>query len=76
MDPGRQRFARQFGTRVREVRHERGWTLEVLGEKSGLHYTFVGVIERGEASTSLYNAVRLAKALGVEVDELCNGLSP
>jgi transcriptional regulator with XRE-family HTH domain len=74
-DPRRQRVAKAFGARVREHRHALGWTLEQLGEHAELHFTYVGVIERGESNVTLYNVVRLAAALGVNPAELVDGLT-
>lgn len=75
-DPRRRQLAQTFGARVRQRRHARGWSLEQLGEHSGLHYTYVGVVERGECNVTLYNAVRLAAALDVNPAELTDGLVP
>jgi transcriptional regulator with XRE-family HTH domain len=63
-----------FGQRVRAVRHELGWTLEELAERCGLHWTYVGQVERGKRNVTLRNIVKLAEALGVEAGELLNGL--
>jgi transcriptional regulator with XRE-family HTH domain len=68
--------ARTFGDRLRARRHERGWTLERLGEEAGLHWTYVGSVERGERNVSLVNIVRLAAALGVDPSDLVGGLKP
>jgi transcriptional regulator with XRE-family HTH domain len=61
-----------FGKAVREVRHERGWTLEVLAGEAGLHWTYIGGIERGERNPSWENVGKLAAALGVKVSELAS----
>jgi transcriptional regulator with XRE-family HTH domain len=54
-----------FGGRVRARRHELGWTLEQLGEASGLHWTYIGQVERGVRNLSLLNILKVAEALGV-----------
>ena len=61
---------RGFGRRVRELRHARGFSQEGLAERAGLHWTYVGGIERGERNPALENINRLAKALGVPLAEL------
>ncbi len=66
--------ARVFGERVRSKRQALGWSLERLAEESGLHWTYVGSVERGERNISLLNIVRLAAALGVNPAELVDGL--
>lgn len=63
-----------FGDRIKAVRIKRGLSQEVLAEKSGLHRTYVGSVERGERNISIKNIHRLAKALKMSLEELFNGL--
>lgn len=65
-----------LGTRVRDRRHVLGLSQEALGDVSGLHWTFVGQVERGRRNISLHNLLRLAKALEVDPAELVKGLDP
>jgi transcriptional regulator with XRE-family HTH domain len=37
-----------------------GLSQEELGERAGMHFTYVGSVERGERNISLVNIVRLA----------------
>lgn len=64
--PARQILARN----IRRLRLERGWSQEVLAEKSGLHRTYVGDIERLERNVSVDNIEKLAKAFSLPVKEL------
>lgn len=57
---------RAFGIRVREIREERGLSQERLAEASGLHWSFIGRVERGQRNPNLKNVFRLAEGLGVE----------
>lgn len=66
----------EFGRRVRRLRHDLGWTLEELAEEAGMHWTYIGSMERGERNVSLVNIVRIARALGVGPEELMRGLRP
>jgi transcriptional regulator with XRE-family HTH domain len=63
-------FAMRVASQVRQRRLDRSWSLEVLAEKSGLHRTSLGLIERGERHLTLMSAKRLADALDVELWEL------
>ena len=59
-----------FGKRVRELRKALDISQEELGERSGLHYTYVGGVERGERNVSLESIGKIATGLGVNVGEL------
>lgn len=61
---------RQFGNRVRELRHLSGESQEGLALTCELDRSYIGQVERGERNLSLENIHRLAKALGVEAFEL------
>jgi transcriptional regulator with XRE-family HTH domain len=63
-----------LGARVRERRQALGLSQEKLGDVSGLHWTFVGQVERGRRNLSLHNLLRLADALEVDPAELVRGL--
>ncbi|MBS0196238.1 MAG: helix-turn-helix transcriptional regulator [Planctomycetes bacterium] len=63
-------FAKDFGTRVREIRLSRGLSQEQLGFKADLHRTAVSFIERAQRSATLETIEKLARALQVEPSEL------
>src|SRR5260221_14267699 len=63
-------LATVFGRRVRALREGRGWTQEQLAKTAGLGPKHVGVIERGEKTSSFEAVEKLAKALDVEYYEL------
>ncbi len=68
--------AEEFGRRVRRRREALGWSQGRLAEEVGLHFTYVGSVERGERNVTLMSIVRLAAALGVDAGELVTGLAP
>jgi len=61
---------KQFGERIRELRHAIGLSQEELAFKSGMHRTYLGGIERGERNPSLKNIASIAKALGATLAQL------
>lgn len=52
------------GRNVRALRKARAWSQEVLAERTGLHWTYVGSVERAKRNVSIDNICRLAAALG------------
>ncbi|MHC5727225.1 MAG: helix-turn-helix domain-containing protein [Nostoc sp.] len=65
----------KFGKRVRDERLQRGLSQEELAEKAELHRTYIGMIERGEKNITLINIQKIAKALGITVDELLRDIN-
>lgn len=63
-------IVKKFGERIRELRLEKGWSQEVLAEKTGFHRTYIGMIERGERNLSLKNIETFANIFGIEISEL------
>jgi len=63
-----------FGARVGARRQDLGKSLEQLAHDAGLHWTFVGQVERGRRNLTLHNILELAAALGVDPAELVKGL--
>lgn len=55
-----------FAANVRRRRLELGLSQEELAERSGVHRTYVGMLERSEKNVTIYNIERIALALGVE----------
>ena len=56
--------------RVEAARNAIGISRNELASHTGVHYQTIGYIERGEYNPSLALALRLAKALKVEVSEI------
>jgi len=59
-----------FGRHLCKLRKEAGMTQEALGHAAGLHWTYVGQIERGERNLTYKNVLKLARGLGLEPAEL------
>jgi len=59
-----------FGAHLRKIRREQNLTQEALADKAGMHFTYVGQIERGVRNPSLINLHKLAKALHITAGKL------
>jgi transcriptional regulator with XRE-family HTH domain len=59
-----------FGSAVRARRLELGLSQEGLADRSSLHRTYIGGVERGERNISLINLLRLANALDYPASRL------
>lgn len=59
-----------FGRFIRVKRAELGLSQEALAERSGLHPTYIGSVERGERNIALENIIVLAKALNCSPKDL------
>jgi len=60
----------RLGERVRALRRERGWTLEILAERSGVSRAMISKLERGEKNPTLVVAAKVAEGLGVSLSRL------
>jgi transcriptional regulator with XRE-family HTH domain len=59
-----------IGSRVRARRHDRGWTLDELAERSGVSRRMLVNVEHGAANASIATLLRLADALGIGLPAL------
>ncbi|MCX5786871.1 MAG: helix-turn-helix transcriptional regulator [Elusimicrobia bacterium] len=59
-----------LGAAVRGYRHKFGWSQEEFGERSGLHPSYIGQIERGTKKISLATLQKLSTALKVRISDL------
>lgn len=60
----------KFGKRVKEIRLKKGMSQGDLAKVLGVHPTYISGIERGARNMALKNIDRLAKALGVPIEDL------
>lgn len=63
-------FYEEFGRRVREARERAGLTQKAVAERLRITRSSVANIEAGRHRILIHQAVDLADALGVSVDEL------
>lgn len=63
----------KFGDRVREERTKQGLSQEQLAIKTGVHRTYIGMVERAEKNITLLNIEKIAKALNTKIVDLFGG---
>lgn len=68
------RLLKEFGVYLRELRHEKLLTIELVADAAGLHPNYLGSVERGERNLSLFNLWRISAALGVSAAALLEAL--
>ena len=66
------KYLRDFGKHLRQLRLKKDLTQEILSEEAGIGKNQVGLIERGEINVTISTIKRLAKSLGVAPKELLN----
>jgi transcriptional regulator with XRE-family HTH domain len=59
---------------VRDRRQTLGLSQEQLADAAGLHWTFIGQVERGRRNIALHNILKVAAGLRVDPGELVRGL--
>ena len=63
-------ISRHLGARVRELRTQRGWTLEALAAASGVSRSMLSQIEREQANPTLAVTLRIAQAFAMPLGDL------
>ena len=58
---------------LKRTRQSKGISLRNLAEKSHVHYTTIARIEAGHLNPTIKTLNKLAKALGVNIEELIKG---
>ncbi|WP_205193237.1 helix-turn-helix domain-containing protein, partial [Burkholderia sp. LMG 13014] len=56
--------------RLKLLRKQKGWTLDVLADETGLTKSYLSKVERGLSVPSIAVALKLSKALSVDVEQL------
>jgi transcriptional regulator with XRE-family HTH domain len=68
--PASSSSAGPLSDRVRDLRKQRGWTLEQLSSACGVSRSMLSQIERDRANPTLGVAFRIAQAFGLSLDNL------
>lgn len=67
---------REFGRRVVKRRNELGLSQEAAAERIGVHWTYLGQVERGRRNLTLHNILKVAAGLDTDAGKLVQGLVP
>ena len=65
-----------IGQKIRYYREQKGLTQKQLSQMTGISRQMIYQYENGMTIPKLYNAILLAKALEVSLNDLCNDVSP
>ena len=63
-------ISKHLGARVKQLRGERGWSLEQLAAASGVSRSMLSQIEREEANPTLAVTLRIAQAFAMNLGDL------
>jgi transcriptional regulator with XRE-family HTH domain len=67
----------RFGSRLRRLREERGWSISRLAQRSGVTQSYLSQIEGGKRQTpGMDTLISLARALETTLDDLTGFESP
>jgi len=69
-------FVKIVGDKIRELRTEKGLSQEKLGELAELNSNYIGQIERGEKSLSVFTLKKIAEGLSMSLEELFRLIDP
>ena len=61
---------RQFGQRVKELRHKQGYSQEEFANIAGFSRSYYAEIETGRRNVSLLNLLKILKYLDADASEL------
>ncbi len=66
----REKFTEILGQNIKKERLKKGLTQDDLAFKCGFYRTYINLLETNKRSPSSYSLYRVAKALGIPVDNL------
>ena len=69
MAEGKVEIVRRVGSRIRELRLERGWSLTYLAEHTGMSKTYLSNVETGQKEPCLVTLEVLAQGFGMWLAE-------
>jgi ribosome-binding protein aMBF1 (putative translation factor) len=72
MISNQKKFNKRLGSLIRACRERKGLTITVLAQKSFVNEKYIGKIERGECSPSIYLVNKIAMGLKIKLSQLTN----
>jgi len=67
-------FGIELGKKIKAARIARGLTQRQVTEKAGFYRTYIGLVENGNYSPSVFTVWRIAKAMDMGIEDLLKGL--
>jgi transcriptional regulator with XRE-family HTH domain len=74
MSLDKQTVCKKVGTKIREIRTNKGLSIEKLANEAGIDYTQLSRIELGKINTSVYQVYVISNSLSVSVPEIFQNL--
>ncbi len=68
-------FLKELGLQIKMQRLRQKISQEKLAELSDCSMSYIGFVERGEKSISLYNFLKIAKVLNLNLNDFFNWLA-
>ncbi len=67
-------FNKKLGSKLRTIREQKELTISILAQKSNVNEKYIGKIERGESSPSLYILKKISKGLKCNLNVITEDL--
>lgn len=67
-------LTKRLGERIRTLRQQKGISQEELADRSSIHRSHLGQIERGESDSSMSTLLRLSQGLNLSVSTIIKGV--
>jgi transcriptional regulator with XRE-family HTH domain len=67
--------ADRFGTILRQLREQKGWTRQKLAQRAGMTPTYVGILEQGGNVPSITSVLELIEVLGGDIGDVMRQLA-
>jgi transcriptional regulator with XRE-family HTH domain len=74
MNLDKQTVCKKIGIKIREIRTNKGLSIEKLANEAGIDYTQLSRIELGKINTSVYQVYVISNSLSVSVPEIFQNL--